>query len=91
MSIELVNVHKAFGPKQVLDGFTLTIHDGETTSVIGGSGSGKSVADSLEVDRDLGDSPRQSLAGSQDERCAGPAPVVDVEADGRVGLRRRCG
>lgn len=44
MSIDLVNVHKAFGEKQVLDGFTLTIHDGETTSIIGGSGSGKSVA-----------------------------------------------
>ena len=41
MSIDLVNVHKAFGEKQVLDGFTLTIRDGETTS---GSGSGKSVA-----------------------------------------------
>jgi phospholipid/cholesterol/gamma-HCH transport system ATP-binding protein len=44
MSIEMVNVHKAFGEKQVLKGFSLTIHDGETVAVIGGSGSGKSVA-----------------------------------------------
>jgi phospholipid/cholesterol/gamma-HCH transport system ATP-binding protein len=44
MSIELMDVHKAFGSKQVLKGFTLTIQDGETLSVIGGSGSGKSVA-----------------------------------------------
>ena len=44
MSIDLVDVHKAFGEKEVLKGFTLTIRDGETTSVIGGSGSGKSVA-----------------------------------------------
>lgn len=44
MSIELVNVHKAFGEKEVLRGFTLEIQDGTTTSVIGGSGSGKSVA-----------------------------------------------
>jgi phospholipid/cholesterol/gamma-HCH transport system ATP-binding protein len=44
MSIEMVNVHKAFGEKEVLKGFTLTIPDGETVSVIGGSGSGKSVA-----------------------------------------------
>jgi len=44
MSIELVNVHKAFGSKQVLKGFTLSIPEGETTSIIGGSGSGKSVA-----------------------------------------------
>jgi phospholipid/cholesterol/gamma-HCH transport system ATP-binding protein len=44
VSIELVNVHKAFGDNQVLKGFTLTIPDGTTTSVVGGSGSGKSVA-----------------------------------------------
>ncbi len=43
MSIELVDVHKAFGAKEVLKGFTLTIQEGETISVIGGSGSGKSV------------------------------------------------
>jgi phospholipid/cholesterol/gamma-HCH transport system ATP-binding protein len=43
MSIELVNVHKAFGEKQVLKGFTLSIPLGETISVIGASGSGKSV------------------------------------------------
>ena len=40
----MVNVHKSFGGKDVLKGFTLTIPDGETVSVIGGSGSGKSVA-----------------------------------------------
>jgi phospholipid/cholesterol/gamma-HCH transport system ATP-binding protein len=44
VSIELVNVHKAFGPKQVLQGLTLSIPEGQTTTVVGGSGSGKSVA-----------------------------------------------
>ena len=44
MSIEIVNVHKAFGENEVLKGFTLTIPVGQTTSIIGGSGSGKSVA-----------------------------------------------
>jgi len=43
LSIELVDVYKAFGAKQVLKGFTLSISEGETTSVIGASGSGKSV------------------------------------------------
>lgn len=43
MSIELVDVHKAFGEKKILKGFTLTIPDGETVSVIGSSGAGKSV------------------------------------------------
>ncbi|NNF27987.1 MAG: ABC transporter ATP-binding protein [Gemmatimonadetes bacterium] len=43
MSIELVNIHKAFGEKKVLQGFSLTIDSGQTMSVIGASGSGKSV------------------------------------------------
>jgi phospholipid/cholesterol/gamma-HCH transport system ATP-binding protein len=43
MSIELVNVHKSFGDNHVLKGFSLSIRDGQTTTVIGGSGSGKSV------------------------------------------------
>jgi phospholipid/cholesterol/gamma-HCH transport system ATP-binding protein len=43
LSIELVDVHKSFGDKQVLKGFTLTVAEGATVSVIGGSGSGKSV------------------------------------------------
>jgi phospholipid/cholesterol/gamma-HCH transport system ATP-binding protein len=42
--IRLINIHKSFGPKRVLQGFTLDIGEGETTVVIGYSGSGKSVA-----------------------------------------------
>lgn len=42
--IRLVDVHKAFGPKRVLNGFTLDVSEGETTVIIGYSGSGKSVA-----------------------------------------------
>lgn len=41
--IELTGVHKAFGPKKVLDGVDLTIRQGESLVVIGGSGTGKSV------------------------------------------------
>lgn len=44
MSIVLHDVHKAFGPKEVLRGFSLEVHEGETVSIIGGSGTGKSVA-----------------------------------------------
>ena len=40
----MVNVRKAFDENEVLKGFTLEVRDGETTSIIGGSGSGKSVA-----------------------------------------------
>jgi phospholipid/cholesterol/gamma-HCH transport system ATP-binding protein len=42
--IRLVDVHKAFGSKKVLHGFTLDVNEGETTVIIGYSGSGKSVA-----------------------------------------------
>ncbi|MEQ9398583.1 MAG: ABC transporter ATP-binding protein [Longimicrobiales bacterium] len=44
MSIELVDVHRRFGPKEVLKGFSLEVREGETLSIIGGSGTGKSVA-----------------------------------------------
>ena len=42
--IKLENVHKSFGPKRVLTGFSLEINEGETMVVIGYSGTGKSVA-----------------------------------------------
>jgi phospholipid/cholesterol/gamma-HCH transport system ATP-binding protein len=42
--IQLIDVHKAFGPKRVLEGFTLDVPEGETTVIIGYSGTGKSVA-----------------------------------------------
>lgn len=42
--IALSGVRKAFGPKQVLDGVELQVQQGESLVVIGGSGTGKSVA-----------------------------------------------
>src|SRR4029079_16414194 len=42
--IKLVDVHKAFGPKKVLEGFSLDVNEGETMVLIGYSGTGKSVA-----------------------------------------------
>ncbi len=42
--IQLKNVHKAFGEKKVLQGFTLDVAEGETMVIIGFSGTGKSVA-----------------------------------------------
>ena len=41
--IRLVDVHKSFGPKVVLDGVDLDVGVGESLVVIGGSGTGKSV------------------------------------------------
>ena len=41
--ISLKNIHKAFGPKVVLDDVNLDIAAGESVVIIGGSGTGKSV------------------------------------------------
>ena len=42
--IHLIDVYKSFGPKHVLEGFTLDVVEGETMVIIGYSGTGKSVA-----------------------------------------------
>lgn len=41
--IQLIDVYKSFGEQHVLRGASLTILKGEVTSIIGGSGGGKSV------------------------------------------------
>jgi phospholipid/cholesterol/gamma-HCH transport system ATP-binding protein len=41
--IKIVDLHKSFGPKKVLDGVNLEIQRGETMVIIGQSGTGKSV------------------------------------------------
>jgi len=41
--IELSNVHKSFGSKQILRGVDLNVARGESLVIIGGSGTGKSV------------------------------------------------
>ncbi|HEX2164596.1 MAG TPA: ABC transporter ATP-binding protein [Thermoanaerobaculia bacterium] len=43
VKIRLAGVEKSFGPKRVLDGLDLEVHEGESLVIIGGSGSGKSV------------------------------------------------
>ncbi len=43
MHIQMKDVHKAFGPKHVLNGVNLDVPRGESVVIIGGSGTGKSV------------------------------------------------
>src|SRR5438270_1289520 len=47
--IQFEDVHKAFGSNRVLRGCTLDVRDGETLTIIGGSGTGKSVTLKLMV------------------------------------------
>src|SRR5882672_8077898 len=47
--IRLANVHRSFGPNHVLRGCSLEVRDGETLTIIGGSGTGKSVTLKLMV------------------------------------------
>ena len=42
--IKMQGVTKSFGPKKVLQGVDLVVPDGQSTVIIGGSGTGKSVA-----------------------------------------------
>jgi len=41
--IEIIDLHRSFGPHHVLRGVNLMVEKGESMTVIGGSGSGKSV------------------------------------------------
>jgi phospholipid/cholesterol/gamma-HCH transport system ATP-binding protein len=41
--IEFHGIWKAFGPNSIYEGLDLTIHRGETITIVGGSGTGKSV------------------------------------------------
>jgi phospholipid/cholesterol/gamma-HCH transport system ATP-binding protein len=43
VSIQLRDVHKSFGPKHILRGLSLDVDEGETVSLVGFSGAGKSL------------------------------------------------
>jgi len=43
LKLQVENIHKSFGPNEVLKGVSLTAHAGDVISIIGSSGSGKST------------------------------------------------
>ncbi len=43
VALEVRDLHKSFGPLEVLKGVSLTAHEGDVISIIGSSGSGKST------------------------------------------------
>ena len=42
-AVEVVDLHKNFGPLEVLKGISMSARDGDVVSMIGASGSGKST------------------------------------------------
>lgn len=80
--IRFTDVHKAFGPKQVLRGMDLEIPDGLTTVLLGFSGSGKSV--SLKLIAGL-------LKPDQGTVEVDGVVVKDQDANGLVALRAHIG
>ena len=90
--IKLIEVYKAFGPKKVLEGFSLEVDEGETMVLIGYSGTGKSVAikhivgllepDSGDVWVDGREVPKLMVVPAVQSDAAHPVTFV-----GRAGVR----
>lgn len=83
MAIELRNVSKAFGEKQVLKGFSYTFPEGELTCVMGPSGCGKTTLLSLllgleqpDAGKILGMEGRRKSAVFQEDRLCENASAV---------------
>jgi len=82
VSIELKGVHKGFGENLVLRGCTFDVHEGETVSIIGQSGVGKSVALKHVVGL---------LKPDQGEVWVDGESVADLEQEELYELRRNVG
>ena len=82
MSIRLVGLTKSFGEKRVLDGFSLEVPDGGVTTIIGGSGSGKSTALKLVIGLIRPDAGEVWVDGTR---------VDTLEGDALYELRRQVG
>lgn len=82
MSILLEDIHKAFGDKEILRGFTLEVKEGETVALIGASGSGKSVMLKHIVGLITPDRGRVVVNGTE---------VVGLPRDELYDLRRKVG
>jgi len=82
-AIELVEVSIGFGKKQVLDGLNLKILPGQTTVIIGRSGSGKSVLLKLMMGLLKPDRGRVILFGKD---LATQSPVQILELRKRMGM-----
>jgi phospholipid/cholesterol/gamma-HCH transport system ATP-binding protein len=75
-------LHKSFGDQKVLEGIDLTVSQGETVSVLGRSGTGKSVFLKLIVGLDHADSGSIRIQGQE---------INDLEVDQLNEVRKKIG
>ena len=70
--IDVRNVHKSFGPLEVLKGINLTIQDGEVVAIVGKSGAGKTTLLQIMGTLESPDPPRFPLPESD-----GPKVIIN--------------
>jgi polar amino acid transport system ATP-binding protein len=75
-AIEIVNLHKKFGPLEVLKGVSLSARQGDVIAIIGGSGSGKSTFLRCINMLELPSAGTITIHGE----------TIDMKSDGRGGL-----
>ena len=82
MSIVAKGVIKSFGTKQVLKGIDLTVNEGETFTIIGGSGTGKSTFIKCAIGLHKPDSGSIQIDGEE---------VTTADEFKIAEIRRKCG
>jgi phospholipid/cholesterol/gamma-HCH transport system ATP-binding protein len=80
--IEITNISKSFGDKQVLSDINMTFLPGKCNMVIGTSGSGKSVLMKLMVGLEIPDTGNILFDGND---------FTNMDYDGKIGIRRQIG
>ncbi|MGI9534589.1 MAG: ABC transporter ATP-binding protein [Thermodesulfobacteriota bacterium] len=80
--IELKNVYKSFGEKVVHQGINLDIFEGEKITVLGGSGTGKSVLLKLIIGLFLPDSGQVNVMGKD---------ITKIQEDELISIRKNIG
>lgn len=79
--IEITGLHKAFGAHRVLRGVDLTVHQGDTLAIVGGSGCGKTVLLNLVLGRYRPDAGRIRVVDYDDPEL----PLRDLADLGSLG------